>query len=975
MPLTVQAQDWKYSGTVTILTTKDGANLPAEAYVEGFPILVTLHKDFFKFEQARPGGEDLRVFSSKDEPLPFQIDEWLPAEGRARIWVRIPKIEGDSRQPITLKWGNPEAESLSNGKAVFNQTNGYLSVWHMSDPVQDEVGTLPSQDTGTSPVGGVVGSARHFPGKKGIFCGDAITTYPLGASSHSTEAWFRAQAPNTTIIGWGNEGGGRGSKVRMQFRSPPHLHIDSDFADVDAERSLPLNEWIHVVHTYDREDGKLYINGQLAGQARPLMDIKRPLRLWLGGWYDNYDFAGDLDEVRISSVARSLEWVRLVYENLKPAQTLVGPVIQEGSLLSVSDKALKIDEGEQAILTADAGGALKVYWVERRDGQDTVVASDQLRYPVNAGRVNKDTTYTLLFKAVYPSGVRVKEIPVTVKNTIAEPAFNLRTIPVWNGRKPLELAPVFSNMEQMQAKGATDFTYLWSLNGVAVSKQELPGKLVLNRSQGSGKLVVKLAVSNGGKPTVHTTTLEVTEPRQDEWIHRAPLQAEKPVQGQFYARDDQNQSTLHYNGHLQEPAKQVFLKLYADDKLIDTILAKPDADQNYTLSAQLKPGLIKYKVEFGISMGTQQKILETVGDLICGDAYIIDGQSNAEATDLGKDDPAYQSEWIRSYGSMGGTPGIAGANGWGMAVARNRQGGEHQVGYWGLELARRILESEKMPICLINGAVGGSRIDQHQRNDADPEDLTTIYGRLLWRVKQAGLTNGIRGVLWHQGENDQGADGPTGGFGWETYAQYFVDMTADWKEDYPNIQHYYVFQIWPRACSMGSQGSDNQLREVQRQLPRLYSHLSVMSTLGIKPPGGCHYPLEGYAEMARLIAPLVLRDNYGKVYSTPITPPNLVRVQYAKKSMTSIELEFDQPVQWNHDLLADFLIDGQKGKVASGSVSGNTITLELKLLSNGKKITYLDGASWSPDRLLMGKNGIATLTFCDVPIAAPIKAD
>ena len=105
-------------------------------------------------------------------------------------------------------------------------------------------------------------------------------------------------------------------------------------------------------------------------------------------------------------------------------------------------------------------------------------------------------------------------------------------------------------------------------------------------------------------------------------------------------------------------------------------------------------------------------------------------------------------------------------------------------------------------------------------------------------MQQARLTHGIRAIIWHQGENDQGADGPTGGYGWETYQQYFIDMSAAWKEDLPNIQHYYVFQIWPNACSMGgSQGSGDRLREVQRTLPRLYSNMGIMSTLGIKPPG------------------------------------------------------------------------------------------------------------------------------------------
>jgi len=86
---------------------------------------------------------------------------------------------------------------------------------------------------------------------------------------------------------------------------------------------------------------------------------------------------------------------------------------------------------------------------------------------------------------------------------------------------------------------------------------------------------------------------------------------------------------------------------------------------------------------------------------------------------------------------------------------------------------------------------------------------------MLWRLQQARLTHGIRAVLWHQGESDQGADGPTGGYGWETYQPLFVEMSAGWKQDLPNVQHYYVFQIWPDSCSMGGRnGSGDMLREL-----------------------------------------------------------------------------------------------------------------------------------------------------------------
>jgi len=264
--------------------------------------------------------------------------------------------------------------------------------------------------------------------------------------------------------------------------------------------------------------------------------------------------------------------------------------------------------------------------------------------------------------------------------------------------------------------------------------------------------------------------------------------------------------------------------------------------------------------------------------------------------------------------------------------------------------------------------VGGSRIDQHQRNDKDPTDVSTIYGRSLWRIQQAKLTHGIRAVLWHQGENDQGADGPSGGFGWETYRQHFIDIAADWKEDYPNVQYYYVFQIWPKACAMGIKGSDNQLREIQRTLPRYFSNLSVMSTLGIKPPGGCHFPVEGYAEFARLIDPLVERDLYGKKHEQPITPPNLMRASYSTSKHDELVLEFDSDVIWSEKLTSQFSLDGVAGQIVSGSAENNRLTLKLKSATKASKVTYLDSERWNPDNLLHGKNGIAALTFCDVPI-------
>ena len=80
--------------------------------------------------------------------------------------------------------------------------------------------------------------------------------------------------------------------------------------------------------------------------------IKTPARLWIGGWYNNYDFVGDIDEVRVSQVARSAEWIKLQYENQKRHQTLVGPVVQPGSDFAVPQTEFTVDEGQSVTISA-----------------------------------------------------------------------------------------------------------------------------------------------------------------------------------------------------------------------------------------------------------------------------------------------------------------------------------------------------------------------------------------------------------------------------------------------------------------------------------------------------------------------------------------------------------------------------------------------------------------------------------------------
>jgi len=964
-----QYLDWKASGSIYLNTTPAGADLPEGALVENFPLLVRLHRDSFSFESAAPNGEDVR-FSLKGEALAYQIEQWDAGAGKASIWVRIPRIQGNSQQEIRVHWGKRDAKSESDGRAVFNELNGYLSVLHMGDNLADELGSVKTENIGTTTTQGMIGSASHLAGGQGVLCGEKITTFPVGANAHSTEAWLRAKKSNGRALGWGNEHGQ--GKVIMHFVSPPRINMECYFsgANVDSIGRLPMNEWIQVSHTYQLGDSRIYINGELSNVSRTAdapLAIKTPARFYIGGWYNNYDFVGDIDEVRISKVVRSPHWVKLQYENQKALQTLVGPVVQAGSTFRLSPASAVIAEGDRLDFALEAGGAQKIYWVLKRNGQETIVAVDQRHYTLEAERITGDQTVTLQCKALFAEGVKTKDVAIAVKEKIPDPSFTLEAPKNWDGRTPIEVIPKLSNLAAMQSKNVADFKTEWRAEPFAVIKEIVPGKLLLKRSQNSGKLTVTATISNGGKPVSQSVDIVVTEPKRDAWVQREPAKDEKPEEGQFYARDDKNEGTLHYNGVLDSNVESVFLRLYADDKLIHTITAKPAADKSYALKVKLKPGLIRYKVEFGID---GERVLDTVGNLVCGDAYIIDGQSNALATDTAEKAPPETSEWIRSYARPSPNPQENMGNLWVLPVWKADQGEKSELGWWGMELAKRLVASQKMPIFIVNGAVGGTRIDMHQRNPEDPTDLTTIYGRLLWRVQKAKLTHGIRGILWHQGENDQGADGPTGSYGWETYHAYFMEMAAAWKQDFPNVQQYYVFQIWPNSCAMGGRlGSGDMLREKQRTLTQLFSNLSIMSTVGTRPPGGCHFPLEGWAEFARSIQPLIERDHYAVVPAGPISAPNLLNVSF-NASHDMLLLEFDQNIVWDDQLVSQFYLDGEEGKVQSGSVDGTKLLLRLNEPTTATKITYLKEINWNQDTLLTGTNGIAALTFCNVSISS-----
>jgi hypothetical protein len=969
-------QSWAFSGSLFILTTPDGANITTGPEETNFPLLLRFNSANFPFNKAAADGRDIRFTTATGTALSYQIEEWDSVNGRAAVWVKIPSIAANARQEIKMYFGKTGVTSESSGTAVFNAANGYASVQHLGDTLADEIGKTTPTNSGTTATNGLIGRARTFASGQGIQCGEAINGLPSGTGPISTGVWIRPSAFGKVVLGWGLES--PGNKVVMNLNSPPRIGMDCNFgaADMRGTAAIPSSEWSYVVHTFETTGTRLYVNGVLDDSNNGgVMNISSPCRLDIGAFLPNanYSYVGDMDELRISNVVRSANWVKMEYENQKPLQTLVGGIVRSGSTFSVTPKSVKMNERATTTLTAQAGGAQKVFWIYKKNDQENLLATDQISFNYTAPRVSGNDLGVIQFKAVYAGGTKTIDVPLTVIDSVPDPVFTLfPSATSWDGRSTMTVTANISNLAAMQKAGFGTLNYKWSVNGVAVTKQTSDGTLTLTRSQGSGPMNVSLIIDNGGTPVSQNVVINVQEPASDPWVQRTPVADEKPVNGQFFARDPgTGLGTIFYNGTETGTPDTVFLKVYKTPnggaETLETTLRQALVGGAYAFTAPITAGLNTYRVVYGTTKGGVDTDVATVTDLICGDAFIIEGQSNALATDnSAPNDTTTTNKWIRTYGLE---------SKWGYAISK---GNDLQLGLWGWYLANRLVANHNMPVCIINGAAGGTRIDMHRPNPTDhslklgsgwSED---IYANLYNRVVGAKLTHGIRGLLWHQGEQDQGAIGPDGDYNYKFYQQYFVDISAAWKQDFPNLRNYYLFQIWPAAC--GETSRNDQLREVQRTLPNLYSNMKIMSTHGIVPGSGCHYEPAGYQVFSDLIGPLVEQDVYGVNSKAKLTAPNLKQAYFTTPGKNEITLVFDQDISWNPGAPTMLFLanaDGAaSGSVTSGSATGNTIKLQVSEAASTATITYLKGlVSWLQPNLIFGTNGIAALTFADVPVA------
>jgi len=408
-----------------------------------------------------------------------------------------------------------------------------------------------------------------------------------------------------------------------------------------------------------------------------------------------------------------------------------------------------------------------------------------------------------------------------------------------------------------------------------------------------------------------------------------------PVDGQLYPRNAQGQAEVELTGWVHQPGWQRIAVLAERDGVPYASQVQQLFYQNgqagFDLDVPIQAELHSYSVRVFLLNGGQAQQVAVASDIVAGDVYLIQGQSNAVAADGYNEHLANreQSPWLRSFGTGSITSWeSAGDKNWYLADGES-QSAEGSVGAWGLRMGRLLVDQTGVPIAILNGAVGATPIKMHMRNDSNPTDTSNIYGRLLNRARNAGVDDAVRAIIWYQGESD--------GFRAPNYADKFPQLHSDWLEDYPGVEQIYLFQVRD-----GCGDPSVELREVQRRLKDFLPLMQAMSTTAAPGHDGCHFYYAGYQELGNRIARLIGRDMYGSGDTQDIDAPDIDSVTFANPAQDALLLTFRDPddtLTFDPGAVADFrLEDGVS--IVSGAVNGNTIFLTLSGATTSRTLEY-----------------------------------
>ena len=279
-------------------------------------------------------GYDI-VFASDPagaNPLAFEQDGYNGATGQIAYWVKIPVLSASVDTVIFMFYGNAAVTTDTSTKTAVWDSN-FVGVWHLPNGAVLSANDSTSNGhnatalNGTSAAAGEVGGAAAFNGTTNTIAIDSSSDFNFTSSPYTIEFWM-----NPATLG-SNNGGVPISRGQYQ-RFGWYVFIDNTNGNLyfatntsGAQHAListgavGLSSWQHFVFVRDPSasaGGYIYKNGASRAISGSLSNAASDTTdgLSIGSLNGATNFAnGTLDEVRISKIVRSADWVATEYNN------------------------------------------------------------------------------------------------------------------------------------------------------------------------------------------------------------------------------------------------------------------------------------------------------------------------------------------------------------------------------------------------------------------------------------------------------------------------------------------------------------------------------------------------------------------------------------------------------------------------------------------------------------------------------------
>ncbi|MGE0790908.1 MAG: PKD domain-containing protein [Sandaracinaceae bacterium] len=365
-----------------------------------------------------------------------------------------------------------------------------------------------------------------------------------------------------------------------------------------------------------------------------------------------------------------------------------------------------------------------------------------------------------------------------------------------------------------------------------------------------------------------------------------------------------------------------------------------------TTTVEIAAELVDRRIEASLASFEGELALATASDVVAGDILVVNGQSNAVAAMHNGSADENLGHFIRTFAVRSENVAAHTADdAWHEAESAGSNLG---IGQWEIRMVALLQAQYAVPFGVINGARGGQPIDYFARNDADHTDLTTNYGRLLDRVRRAGLDSQIRAILWYQGESDGGNA--------MAHHDGFVQLYQHWQEDFPDVERFYVTQV-RLGC-----GGQIQTREVQRQLATELPRTTVMSTTGIDAHDGCHYAyVDGYRVLGDRYAALLARDLYGAPPGADVEAIDVMSASVVGNQVV-IETRSDaSAITVDPGVEAFFRLTGGTRTITAVSASGSQVLVDVTAGTDPTQVSFEGHSGAGP--WVTNANGVGLLAF------------